>query len=173
MRGLVRLFTDDADERAFEVEVRANDAGLEVGEQAPPLELVDLEGGVRKLSDHAGEVVLLAWFGTYCPVCVPEMADLETAVWRELEDDGLVMWGLNPGRGDDAQDVRIFAEQLDLTFPLMFDDIDYWRQFERSDDAISAFPIQVLIGRDGTLRLVRRRYERQVLVDAIERALAE
>jgi len=173
VRGVLRLFTDDADERAFELVLRANDKGLEVGEGAPSLELADVGGQIRRLEDHAGEVILLAWFGTYCPVCVPEMADLETAIWREYKERGLVMWGLNPGRGDSPEDVRIFAEQLDLTFPLMFDDIDYWQQFERSDDAISAFPIQVLIGRDGTIRLVRRRYERQFLVDAIERALDE
>lgn len=173
VRGIARLFTDDADERAFEVELRANDRGLEVGEEAPPLAVVDLEGRTRSLADHAGDVVLLVWFGTYCPVCVPEMSDLETAIWREYGSQGLVMWGLNPGRGDTADDVQVFREQLDLTFPLMFDDVDYWRQFERSDDAISAFPIHVLIGRDGSIHLARRRYERVALVRSLERALAE
>ena len=155
------------------MEVRANDPGLEVGDTAPELVVEGLDGVVRRLSDHAGDVVFLAWFGTYCPVCVPEMSDLETAVWRPLRDRGLVMWGLNPGRGDSLQDVSVFAEQLDLTFPLMFDTVDYWEQFERSDDAISAFPIQVLIDRRGKVRLVRRRYERGVLLEAIERALSE
>ncbi len=171
LRGLLRLFTDDPDERSFEIELRANDRGLEVGEDVPDFEIVDLQGEVRRLGDQAGSVVLLAWFGTYCPACAPDMADLETVAWRGFKERGLVMWGLNPGRGDTAGDVRTFADQLGLTFPLMFDDADIWKQFERSDDAISAFPIHVLIGRDGRIALVRRTYERTVLVDAIEAAL--
>jgi len=171
VRGLLRVFTDDPDERSFEIELRANDRGLEVGEVVPEFELVDLQGEVRRLGDHAGAVVLLAWFGTYCPACAPDMSDVETVAWRGFRDRGLVVWGLNPGRGDTAVDVRTFAEQFGLTFPLMFDDDDIWKQFEHSDDAISAFPIHVLIGRDGRIALVRRTYERSVLVDAIEAAL--
>lgn len=173
LRGLLRLFTDDPDARALEIPLRANDPGLEVGAEVPPLEALDLDGAMHRLSDHAGSVVLLAWFGTYCPVCAPEMSDLEVSVWRRFADRGLVVWGLNPGRGDTAEVVRTYASRLGLSFPLLWDEDDWWQRFEESDDAISAFPIQVLLGRDGRVRLVRRRYERSVLVDAIEAALEE
>ena len=69
--------------------------------------------------------------------------------------------------------MRSFFAQFGVTYPMLWDYGGYWRQFERSDDTISAFPIEVLIGRDGVLKLVRRRYVPAILTAAIEAALLE
>ena len=65
-QGALVLRTDDpsvAD--AFEVPLLGNAAGLSVGQRAPEL-IVDLPDGRRwKLSEHAGQTVLLAYFATF------------------------------------------------------------------------------------------------------------
>ncbi len=83
------------------------------------------------------------------------------------------MYGANTGTGDDDATIREFVAQVGADFPIIWDLDGYWRLFEDSDDGISAFPIHVLIGRDGRLRYVRRRYVSGELKAAIESALAE
>ena len=172
VRATLRLRTDDADEAAFECEVRANNRGANVGDPAGEFVLPDLAGNPQTLAGHAGEVIFLAWFASYCPACWPEMSDIETAVWQRFRGRGLKVYGVHAGRGDSQQNRRDFVEQFGLTFPILKDPYEYWRAFEHSDEGISAFPIEVLIDRQGIIRLASRRYNRTAVVEAIEAALA-
>lgn len=57
--------SDDPDDRPLKLELRANQPSLGVGDPAPEVEVALLDGTTWRLADHAGEVVVLAYFATF------------------------------------------------------------------------------------------------------------
>lgn len=51
--------------------------GLKPGQRYPDLSYNDASGKVRKLSDDRGRVVVLHFWGSWCPTCQREMPDLQ------------------------------------------------------------------------------------------------
>jgi peroxiredoxin len=82
---------------------------------APALEMATLEGDMVRLSDLRGQVVVVNVWATWCPPCRIEMPG-----FVQLQDEfvGNVQFlGLSTDR--DAEDVRRFAERVDINFPLL------------------------------------------------------
>jgi hypothetical protein len=73
--------------------------------------------------------------------------------------------------GDTEEDVLAFIEQTQCTFPFALDsgtkDLFGWPQ------AISPYPRQALVGRDGTVKYLNSEYDEAALRAAIVAALAE
>ncbi len=60
-----------------------------VGQDAPSFSFTLLEGGEQKtLEDYRGEVVLLNFWGTWCPPCLDEMPALNR-IYDEYRDQGV------------------------------------------------------------------------------------
>ena len=62
--GSYRIYSDDADESEVLCEINGNINGANIGDQAPDfeLEIVANGNGTFRLSDHLGQVVVLAFF---------------------------------------------------------------------------------------------------------------
>lgn len=90
-----------------------------VSDLAPDFTLTALDGTPFTLSDHRGEVVILNFWATWCLPCLAEMPTLE-ALQQELGDDGLQIVGISQDTGG-ADEIRPFAEQLAVTYPLLPD----------------------------------------------------
>ena len=52
-------------------------APVTTGTLAPDFEVKDLNGGLVRLSDHRGKVVLVNIWATWCPPCRKEMPSIE------------------------------------------------------------------------------------------------
>jgi peroxiredoxin len=115
--------------------------------EAPAFELPEPGGGVHRLADHRGEVVLLNFWATWCGPCRQELPILE-ALHRELAGEGLSVIGVNVDRGD-ALRVRRFAEQQGLSFRLLHDP----EQQVASRYGVLGYPTTVIIDREGRLVL--------------------
>ncbi|MCX7659820.1 MAG: TlpA family protein disulfide reductase [Caldimonas manganoxidans] len=76
----------------------------------PPLALPALEGGVRRLADWRGQVVLLNFWASWCEPCVSEMPAL-LRLAESRADQGLVVLAVNYQESEAK--VRSF---LDLVF---------------------------------------------------------
>ncbi|SDH86386.1 Peroxiredoxin [Alteribacillus persepolensis] len=92
---------------------------LKTGEKAPDFTLQTLDGKEVSLSDYRGERVLINFWATWCPPCRAEMPDMQKLY--EEHDVNILAVNLTetePG----VQSVETFAEDFELTFPLLLDE---------------------------------------------------
>ena len=124
------------------------------GTVAPEFEVNDLEGGLARLSDHSGEVVLVNIWATWCLPCRVEMPSMER-LYQEIAEDGFEIMAVSIdaalGQFDQAGrpggDIEVFADSLGLTFPMLHDPSGGIERLYRT----TGVPETFLIGRDGII----------------------
>ncbi len=125
-----------------------------VGTVAPEFEVNNLDGGLARLSDHNGEVVLVNIWATWCLPCRIEMPSMER-LYQEIGEDGFEIMAVSIdaelGRFDLAGrpggDIQVFADSLGLTFPMLHDPSGGIERLFRT----TGVPETFLIGRDGII----------------------
>jgi peroxiredoxin Q/BCP len=91
---------------------------IEVDEKAPFFTLEDHEGRPFKLSDHAGEKLLLVFYpGDDTPVCTRQLCDYRDGI-EAFRDLGVTVVGISP---DDPESHRRFRDRHNLPFILLSD----------------------------------------------------
>ncbi|HWR65364.1 MAG TPA: TlpA disulfide reductase family protein, partial [Bellilinea sp.] len=93
----------------------------EVGTIAPDFELNNAVGDPIRLSDLRSSVVVINFWASWCDPCREEMSILQK-LSDEYANKGLVVLGINTTYTDSRDDAISFIEELDLTFPMVFDD---------------------------------------------------
>src|SRR5947209_3699203 len=74
-----------------------------------------------RLSDYLGKVVVLDFYATWCEPCRDETPYL-VQMQRQYEPQGFQIVGLNVGGDDDREEVRGFAKEFKIQYPLGFPD---------------------------------------------------
>ena len=120
----------------------------QVGALAPAFALRDLDGKSVSLNDFRGQVVLLNFWAVWCSPCLVEMPMLE-ARYQSLKENGFVVLGIN--FDDPPEDVRIYGEGLELTFPLLLDPGGVVQDLFR----IHGYPSSIFVDGDGVVRVVQ------------------
>ena len=111
----------------------------------PPLVLLDLAGKRHSLEDYRGKVVVVNFFGTWCPPCLQEMPSL-LLLAEALKDQPFVVLAVDVG--DSAARLRqVFGEEREA-FTLL---LDSTQSAVRSWGA-TAFPISFVLDPDGRIR---------------------
>lgn len=77
------------------------------------------------------------------------------------------------GGQESEEDVLAFIEQTQCTFPMVWDQTPNTMQQFAFPPAISPYPRQVVLGKDGTIKYLNSDYDEDALRNAIEAALAE
>ena len=90
----------------------------ERGFSAPDLILETPDGQAMRLSDYRGQVVLINFWATWCPPCRAEMPAIQK-VYDQYREQGLVVLAVNLMETDAK--VTAFADQIELTFPILMD----------------------------------------------------
>ena len=121
------------------------------GEMAPDFTLPAASGGNVRLSEHRGEVVLLTFWSSQCPVCVDQLAALGE-LQSTYRSAGLVTLGVSVD--DDLKRARRFATAHAGRFPLL---IDRHKSVSRAY-RIEELPTTVLIDRRGRVRYLQSDY---------------
>jgi cytochrome c-type biogenesis protein len=141
------------------------------GQSAPSFTAQDLDGKPVALADLRGKVVVLNEWATWCEPCRGEIPQLE-ALHREFESQGLVMVGVSVDAFGTGGDVRDFAREHDMTYPIWLDpDKRFAAQF-----VTVGVPETFVIDRTGTIRkrqIGALREGDTTLAFAIRSALAE
>jgi len=86
---------------------------------AQAFSLVDSKGRTHTLEHYKGKWVLVNFWATWCPPCLEEMPDLNAL--HEDKRNNLVVLGIAMDYRD-RQTVLDFAEQMMVTFPIIFGD---------------------------------------------------
>ena len=114
-------------------------------EPAPEFKLETLDGSTLSLSDHAGEVVLLNFWATWCGPCKIEMPWF-IEFQRKYKDKGFSVIAVSlDEEGWDV--VRPFAEDLQANFPIALGDDQVAEKF----GGIMALPTTLIINKEGQI----------------------
>jgi cytochrome c biogenesis protein CcmG, thiol:disulfide interchange protein DsbE len=77
----------------------AHAAGMQIGQPAPPMVAIGLDGRTFDLGAQHGKVVLVNFWATWCVPCRKEMPLLD-AFYRQHRDAGLALIGISVDRPD-------------------------------------------------------------------------
>ena len=107
-------------------------------------------------------------------MCSLEFPDLDLAVFQKYRDRGVRVIGVNPdpklAGGETAATLTLFAQQTRVSFPLGVDADKSYQHFSRGG-AISPFPLDVVVDRQGKLAYVSREYDAAALTRVIDELL--
>ncbi len=81
--------------------------------------LKDLNGKSVRFSSFQGQVVLLVFWATWCPVCRKEMPTMED-LYQSYREQGMVVVAVSLDTMP-ASKVRAITGELKLTFPVLHD----------------------------------------------------
>jgi cytochrome c biogenesis protein CcmG/thiol:disulfide interchange protein DsbE len=87
---------------------------------APDFSLQGLDGELVTLSELRGQAVLVNFWASWCPPCQAEMPVMQD-VYQSYRDQGFVILAVNATSQDSASAVEAYAEENQLTFPILFD----------------------------------------------------
>ena len=137
---------------------------LQVGKEAPDIVGKDLDGIEFRLSDYRGKVILLDFWGHWCPPC-RAMYPHEREVVRKLADKPFVLIGVNSDRNLETARGAVSGENLS------------WRHFWNGPKGtngpianqwnVEGWPSVYLIDAQGVIR------HKEVLGDEIDRGLEQ
>jgi len=133
------------------------------GKPAPAFTLKTLEGRAVSLADYRGKVVLLDFWGTFCPPCMAALPELQ-ALHDKHAQRGFVVVGVTV----DDRPALVKKATAKLTYPIVQATPQVWSAYK-----VNALPSLVLVGRDGK---IAKRFggeaDRAAMHAAIEKALA-
>ena len=140
-------------------------AGALVGQPAPPLELDDLDGEERSLTDADGRLVWVNFWATSCEPCRSEMPAMQALA--ETHADELLVLGVN--WGEERGGVADFVDRYGVAYPILLDPgLQTYYDWAGSD----GLPRHYFIGEAGTvLREVIGPLEPARMVEIVEELL--
>ena len=135
------------------------------GKPAPGFTLKALDGRAVSLHDFRGQVVLLDFWGTFCPPCVKALPELQ-ALHAKYAPRGFAVVGVTVD--DRLPLVAKATKAAKVTYPIVQSTPAVWSAYR-----VNALPSLVLVGRDG--RIVKRyggEADRAAMLAEIEKAIA-
>ncbi len=118
---------------------------LGVGTEMPDFEFTDFAGKKRHFTEFRGKVVLLDFWGTWCPPCRAELPYLKAA-YAKFQPRGFEIIGMNTDEPDLVAQVKGWLEKNGMD----------WTQARRESIVgvinalrVHTFPTAILIGADG------------------------
>lgn len=129
----------------------AGTSQVSVGRDAPDFALRSAAGNNLRLSEHRGQVVMINFWATWCGPCRQEMPKLDE-IFARYEPAGFTLLGVNID--EDAERAQRLADELGVSFPLLFDDE---QNVSRLYD-VQAMPMTVMVDRSGKVRSVHFGY---------------
>ncbi|HJN12797.1 MAG: redoxin domain-containing protein [Pirellulaceae bacterium] len=164
-----QVFTARREEHQRQRLARAKE---EIAGQQPfefDFDLVSTDGRSIKLADFKGKVLIVDFWGTWCPPCRQEIPHF-VKLLNNHRSAGLEIVGINYERGDAAQFndmINKFAEEYGINYPcLLGDDVTLGRV-----PNLEGFPTSLFIDPSGKVRLQIVGYHPYDHLEAVVQAL--
>ncbi|HKY45874.1 MAG TPA: redoxin domain-containing protein [Pyrinomonadaceae bacterium] len=135
---------------------------------APDFSFTSSQGEYISLEDLRGKVVVLDFWGTWCPPCVDSVPSLRSMHKKYSKEPSFVLLGISSDREEDVW--KEFTEKNKMVWPQF---LDKDRRIHRAF-GIRAFPTYIVIDHEGIVRFssVGASWERSVdLHSAIQKAV--
>ncbi|MEX2416168.1 MAG: redoxin domain-containing protein [Paenibacillaceae bacterium] len=116
------------------------------GSKAPEFTLPGIDGQEYQLSDYKGKVVVLNFWGTYCPPCVEEMPLIQN-YYEKYADKNVEILAIN--ENDPLVSVKAFIRQYKLTLPILLD-----KDVVRREYGVMNYPTTVFINENGKIEMI-------------------
>jgi cytochrome c biogenesis protein CcmG/thiol:disulfide interchange protein DsbE len=118
---------------------------LSTGKPAPAIEAKTFDGKTFRLDDHAGEVVILHFWASWCVPCRKEMPALET-FYEKHREQGLALLAVSMDDPADEAKARAVMQQFSFPAAMMRD------TRAKGYGRIWRIPLTFVIDRHGILR---------------------
>lgn len=132
---------------AAEYQKKANPMSEMVGQVVPDFSATDLDGKPISLQQYRGKVVLLDFWGIWCPPCLVEMPNVKN-VYDTYKDQGFDIIGVS--LDTDETRLRNYLKTNDIPWRQIFSG-EKWNSPLVKKYHIRSIPAPWLIARDGTL----------------------
>jgi thiol-disulfide isomerase/thioredoxin len=145
-------------------------ASATVGNAAPALEVLELDGRAFDLNALHGKVIVVNFWATWCPPCREEMPALD-AFYRRYHGEGLELIGLSADRPHDRSDVAKVMQSYSYPAAMLED--------AKVNDfgAPDVLPVTFVVDRSGVIRAKltpeQTPVSEKTLADAVLPLLAE
>lgn len=116
-------------------------------DEAPNFALETLDGDTFRLKEYRGDVVVLNFWATWCPPCRKEIPTF-VKLQRELGSRGLQFVGVALERDAGPEEVRAFAEKMDINYPVGLGDGSIAQKY----GGVWGLPRTFVIGPEGTIQ---------------------
>jgi peroxiredoxin len=117
-----------------------------LSKKAPTFIASGINGQQYRLDEFKGKPVMLNFWASWCAPCRAEMPLLNQKYNEHHQKDGLMILGINIG--ENAQTIKGFVNQFDLSFPILLDNN---AQIE-SQYGIDPIPATFFIDREGIIQ---------------------
>lgn len=129
---------------------------VSAGKPAPDFTLKDINGKAVHLADYKGKVVMMAFWASWCPRCMEELAFLQ-GLYTGRQDQ-LVILAINQDTKNLSQthieSLREETTQMGLEFPILFDtEFEVWQKY-----GINALPTSVIVDKTGMIVFAEPNY---------------
>ena len=121
-----------------------------IGSQAPDFTLQSLSGEKVILDQFDGKVVLLNFWGTWCPSCKKEIPTL-TDMYSEHQDRGLEIVGVTLQSGP-PEKIKSFVRKNFINYHVLTGERENVAQVAQKYDNISSIPTTYVIDRNGIVQ---------------------
>lgn len=126
---------------------------LEVGDSAPDFMLLMGDSAEFRLSDHLGKVVLLDFWGTWCPWCIVAMPKIQN-IHDNLPE--AIVLGVSCKESAEADPVGLMKEK-GFKYPTLLNGDEIAKLYK-----VSGFPTIYVVGRDGKILYAQAGYYPQL-----------
>ena len=143
---------------------------VEVGQQAPKIDLQLLDGGSITTESLKGKVVVLQFTASWCSVCREEMPYLEKEVWQRFKGDDFILIAVD--LKENPEKIKPFIAKTGITYPVAMDSDG--RLFGAYTKPKAGVTRNIVIDKNGKIVYLTRLYEREEfekMVDFIDKEL--
>lgn len=133
------------------VAAKKPDANQEAITKALDVPIAKLDGSTFKLEDYRGKVLVVDFWGTFCPPCVKQVPEL-VKLNDKYRDRGLMLIGLTADPKSDQDKVEEFIKRFSVNYQIGYDNswiADAFLKGSEDDSGQPPIPQLFVISRDG------------------------